>query len=53
MKEINLKNIPAGTHEMMAWLIVLMIMVFGYKYLREFVEYVLLKFYEYFIQHKF
>lgn len=53
MKEFNLRNVPAGAHEMIAWLIVLMMMLFGYKYLREIVEYVLLKFYDYFIQHRF
>jgi hypothetical protein len=53
MKELNIRNLPTGTYEIAVWLIILMTMIFGYRYIKEIVEYVLLKLYEYFIQHKF
>ncbi len=53
MKELNIRNLPTGTNEIAAWLIMLLAIVFGYKYIKEIIEYVLLKLYEYFIQHKF
>jgi hypothetical protein len=53
MKELNVRGIPTGTYEIAAWLIMLLTMLFGYKYIKEIIEYVLLKLYEYFIQHKF
>lgn len=53
MKELNIKNVPPGTYEIVGWVIIIMIMLFGYKYLREIIEYILLKLYEFFIQHKF
>lgn len=53
MKELNLKNVPTGTYEIAVWLITLMTILFGYRYIREIIGYVLLKLYEYFIQHKF
>jgi len=53
MKELNIRNVPTGTYEIAVWLVILMTMIFGYRYIKEIVEYVLLKLYEYFIQHKF
>lgn len=53
MKEINISAVPTGTYEIAAWLIILLSLMFGYKYIKEITEYVLLKLYEYFIQHKF
>ena len=53
MKDLNIKNIPAGTYEIAVWLIMFMVVIFGYRYIKEIIEYVLLKLYEYFIQHKF
>jgi hypothetical protein len=53
MKELNIKNIPAGIYEKAAWLITLMVMFFGYKYIREIIGYVLMKFYGFFIQRGF
>ena len=50
MKEI--KMIPAGIYEIFAWLIIMLLILIGYKYIREVIEYVLLKLYEFFIQHK-
>jgi hypothetical protein len=53
MKELNIWDIPTGTYEIAVWLITVLTMLFGYKYIKEIIEYVLLKLYEYFIQHKF
>jgi hypothetical protein len=53
MKELNISDVPTGTYEIAMWLIMLLTMLFGYKYIKEIIEYVLLKLYEYFIQHKF
>jgi hypothetical protein len=52
MKELNAIDI-SGTYEIAAWLIMLLTMLLGYKYFKEIIEYVMLKLYEYFIQHKF
>jgi len=53
MKELNMSAVPTGTYEIVVWLIMLMTVFFGYKYIKEIAEYILLKLYEYFIQHKF
>ena len=52
MKEINIRAVPTGTYEIAAWLVMLMVMLFGYRYIKEIAEYVLIKLYEFFIQHK-
>jgi len=52
MKELNIKNVPAGTYEIVALLIMITVVIFGYRYIKEIIEYVLLKLYEYFIQYK-
>lgn len=52
MKELNIRSIPTGTYEIAAWLVMVMAMLFGYKYIKEIIEYVLWKLYEYFIEHK-
>ena len=53
MKALNITDVPAGTYEIAVGLIMLMTMIFGYKYFKEIVEFVLLRLYQYFIQHKF
>jgi hypothetical protein len=53
MKELNIRNVPMGTYEIAVWLIMLLAMLFGYKYIKEIIGYILLKLYEYFIQHRF
>ena len=53
MKELNIWDIPTGTYEIAVWLITVLTMLFGYKYIKEIIGYILLKLYEYFIQHRF
>ena len=52
MNEMNIKSPTGSIYEIVAWLISGLVLLFGYNYIKEIIEYVLLKLYEFFIQRK-